>query len=82
VTEPTEAGGSGIGAQHAGAPYVSRLPVLQRRERFATRHPGIEIRARREDGQMRFYVSEPGHSEPAMWTDPAKMMDALEARYP
>jgi hypothetical protein len=60
----------------------TKLPALERRERFERRHPEIDIRAKREDGQMRIYVREPGRTEPTVWADAGEMMDDLEKRYP
>jgi hypothetical protein len=73
---------SGIEPQPASASHETNLPVLERRERFARKHPGIDIRARREDGRMKFFVSEPGRPKPTVWTDAGEMMDDLEKRYP
>lgn len=75
-------GNSGIGAQRATATYETKLPALRRREDFARRHPEISISAKRENGQLRFYVSEPGRPEPSVWTDVNQMMDDLESRHP
>lgn len=75
-------GNSGLGAQRASATYETKLPALRRREEFARRHPDIDITARRENGQLRFYAREPGHPEPAAWTDLNAMLDDLETRHP
>ena len=77
-----EQGNSGIGAQRATATYVTKLPALRRREDFARRHPEIDITAKRENGQLRFYVTEPGFTGPAVFTDVNAMMDDLEPRRP
>jgi hypothetical protein len=54
--------------------------TLQRRERFAARHPEIDIRAKREGGRLVFYVTEANSA--VTWFDATAMMDDLEARYP
>lgn len=62
--------------------HTPRTPsALQRRETFARRHPEIDIRARRVNGQMRFFVRESNLDPPAEWVDANAMMDDLEARY-
>jgi hypothetical protein len=68
--------------QHASATDVTRVPTLERRERFARKHPEIDIRARSENGRMRFRVLEPGRPGPTIWTDASEMLDDLEKRYP
>ena len=68
--------------QHASATDVTRVPALERRERFARKHPEIDIRAKRENGSMLFHVTEPGRPGPAIWTDASEMLDDLEKRYP
>jgi hypothetical protein len=54
--------------------------ALKRRERLATGHPEIDIRARRERGRLVFYVTEA--SGDVAWLDATAMLDDLEARYP
>jgi hypothetical protein len=64
-------------------PEAARTAVtlaLQRRERFAARHPEIDIRAKRERGRLVFYVTEAGSA--VAWLDATAMLDDLEARYP
>ena len=64
----------------AEAARAVSLLALQRRERFAVRHPEIDIRAKRERGRLAFYVTEAGTV--VAWLDTNAMMDDLEARYP
>ena len=75
-------GNSGPGAQRASATYDTLLPALLRREAFTREHPTIGITAKRENGRLGFYVTEPGQPEPAVWTDVTAMLDDLERRYP
>jgi hypothetical protein len=53
--------------------------ALERREKFAKRHPEIDIRAQREGPRMVYYVKAP--SSQVCWLDPFAMMDDLEAEY-
>jgi len=55
--------------------------ALERRERFAAKHPEIDIQARRENGgRLAFYVTAPDLA--IAWFDATCMMDELESRYP
>jgi hypothetical protein len=54
--------------------------ALKRRERFAARHPEVDIRARRERGRLIFYVTEANTA--VAWLDAFAMLDDLESRYP
>jgi hypothetical protein len=54
--------------------------VLERRERFAERHPEIDIRAERVRERMVFYIK--GPRDQICWFDAFAMMDDLESRYP
>jgi hypothetical protein len=75
------------GIEQATAPLLTPAAArtamtlaLQRRERFAARHPEIGIRARRERGRLVFYVTEANTA--VAWLDVAAMLDDLESRYP
>jgi hypothetical protein len=58
-----------------------RVTALERRERFAARHPEITISTRRDGRRLLFEVSEP--TRPAWAThDADAMLDDLEDRYP
>ncbi|MGH3250794.1 MAG: hypothetical protein ACRDOI_31950 [Trebonia sp.] len=64
---------------------MSGLPpaptALERRERFARKHPEVKITGRFEAGRRLFEVSEPGRPA-AAYEDAGTMMDDLEKRYP
>jgi hypothetical protein len=62
--------------------HPPRTPsALERRERFARKHPGIPVTTRREGRRLLFDVTEPGGTVTA-YKNAGTMMDDLEARYP
>jgi hypothetical protein len=78
-------GNSGLGGpslpRRADDPAPRTPSALDRRERFADRHPEIPITTRREGVGLVFEVTEPGKAA-AVYHDADAMMDDLEARYP
>jgi hypothetical protein len=82
--QEVDVSGPGFGWRPLHTPEVDRarrVTALERRERFAARHPEITIATRRDGGRLLFEVSEPSRPARAIH-DANAMMDDLEDRYP